>query len=55
MKHGEYYNFFSVEEVVEDFLKTVHSKFKPTILKYFKGILLSKIFRHKLLAIQRRF
>ena len=37
MKHGEYYSFFSAEEGVEDFLKNVCSKFKPTVLKYFNG------------------
>ena len=37
MKHGEYFNFFSAEEVVEDFFKNIGSKFKPNVLKYFKG------------------
>ena len=38
MKHGEYFNFFSAEEVVEDFFKNIGSKFKPSVLKYFKGM-----------------
>ena len=37
MKHGEYYNFFNSEEVVDDFLKNVCSKFKPSVLKHIKG------------------
>ena len=37
IKHGEYYNFFNSTEVVEEFLKNVRSKFKPTVLKYIKA------------------
>ena len=37
IKHGEYYNFFNSAEVVEEFLKNVRSKFKPTVLKYIKA------------------
>ena len=37
IKHGEYYNFFNSAEVVDDFLRNVHSKFKPSVLKYIKG------------------
>ena len=34
-KHGEYYNF--LVEKKKNFLKNVRSKFKPTVLKCFKG------------------
>ena len=37
MKHGEYYNFFNSEEIVDDFLRNAPSKFKPSVLKYIKG------------------
>ena len=37
IKHGEYYNIFNFAELVDDFLRNVHSKFKPSILKYIKG------------------
>ena len=37
MKHGEYYNFFNSEEVVDNFFKNVRSKFKPSVLKHIKG------------------
>ena len=37
MKHGEYYNFFNSEEVVDDFLKNVCSKFTRSVLKHIKG------------------
>ena len=37
IKHGQYYNFFNSTEVVEEFLKNVRSKFKPTVLKYIKA------------------
>ena len=29
-KHGDYYDFENSEEVVDDFLKDVHSRFKPS-------------------------
>ena len=29
-KHGAYYDFENSEEVVDDFLKDVHSRFKPS-------------------------
>ena len=32
-KHGGYYNFENSEEVVDDFLKNVRSRFKPSGLK----------------------
>ena len=37
IKHGEYYNFFNAAEVVDDFLRNVRSKFKPSVLKYIRG------------------
>ena len=35
-KHGGYYNFENSEEVVDDFLKNVRSRFKPSDLKLIK-------------------
>ena len=35
-KHGEYYDFENSEEVVDDFLKNVHSRFKLSGLKLIK-------------------
>ena len=35
-KHGEYYDFEKSEEVVNDFLKNVCSRFKPSGLKLIK-------------------
>ena len=35
-KHGEYYDFDNSEEVVDDFLKNVRSRFKPSGLKLIK-------------------
>ena len=35
-KHGEYYDFENSEEVIDDFLKIVHSRFKPSGLKFIK-------------------
>ena len=35
-KHGGYYNLENSEEVVEDFLKNIRSRFKPSDLKFFK-------------------
>ena len=37
IKHGEYYNFLNSAEAVDDFLRNVCSKFKPSVLKYIKG------------------
>ena len=55
IKHGEYYNFFNSTEVVEEFLKNVRSKFKPTVLNTSKPLLLLKIFKRQLLKILRQF
>ena len=35
-KHGDYYDFENSEEVVDDFLKNVRSRFKPSGLKLTK-------------------
>ena len=35
-KHGDYYDFENSEEVVDDFLKNVRSRFKPSGLKLIK-------------------
>ena len=35
-KYGEYYDFTNSEEVVDDFLKNVSSRFKPSGLKLIK-------------------
>ena len=35
-KYGEYYDFTNSEEVVDDFLKNVRSRFKPSGLKLIK-------------------
>ena len=35
-KHGEYYEFENSEEVVDDFFKNIHSRFKPSGLKLIK-------------------
>ena len=55
IKHGEYYNFFNSAEVVDDFLRNVRSKFKPSVLKISKGPLLLRIFKPQLLKILLQF
>ena len=35
-KHGEYYDFGNSEEVVDDFLKNIRSRFKLSFLKLIK-------------------
>ena len=37
-KHGDYYNFENSEEVADDFLKIVRSRFKPLGLKLIKSL-----------------
>ena len=53
-KHGDYYNFDNSEEVADDFLKNVHSRFKPSGLKLIKCLIVieniqKSTFEYKLL------
>ena len=41
-KHRDYYDFENSEEVVDDFLKNVYSRFKPFCLKLTKCLFLIK-------------
>ena len=45
-KHGGYYDFANSEEVVDDFLKNVRSRFKPSGLKLIKCLFVIEIKQH---------
>ena len=54
-KHGDYYNFDNSEEVADDFLKNVRSRFKPSGLKLIKCLIVieniqKSAFEYKLLG-----